>query len=43
MSSAGSDWATSAVTQIRWGLGYIRDRYGSPCGAWGFKQGHGWY
>ena len=43
MSSAGPDWATSAETQIRWGLGYIRDRYGSACGAWGFKAGHGWY
>ncbi len=43
MSSAGPDWANSAETQIRWGLGYIRDRYGSACGAWGFKSGHGWY
>lgn len=43
MASAGADWATNPVTQIRWGLGYIRDRYGSPCGAWSFKQGHGWY
>jgi len=43
MASAGADWQTSAVTQIKWGLGYIAERYGSPCGAWGFKQGHGWY
>jgi hypothetical protein len=43
MSSAGSDWATNPVTQIRWGLGYIQDRYGSPCGAWSFKQGNNWY
>jgi hypothetical protein len=43
MAEAGPDWATNAATQIRWGLGYIRDRYGSPCGAWSFKQGHGWY
>jgi hypothetical protein len=43
MSSAGSDWATNPITQIRWGLGYIEDRYGSPCGAWGHSQGHGWY
>ena len=35
MASAGADWATNPVTQIRWGLGYIEDRYGSPCGAWG--------
>ena len=43
MASAGSDWATNPVTQIRWGLGYIEDRYGSPCGAWGHSQSNGWY
>jgi len=43
MGSEGSDWRTNPATQIEWGLGYIRDRYGSPCGAWGFKQSHGWY
>ena len=43
MSSAGSDWATNPVTQIRWGLGYIEDRYGSPCSAWGHSQSRGWY
>ena len=43
MASEGADWATNPVTQIKWGLGYIRDRYGSPCGAWSFKQSHGWY
>ncbi len=43
MASAGADWATNPVTQIRWGLGYIQDRYGSPCGAWGHSESHGWY
>ncbi|WP_183100399.1 aggregation-promoting factor C-terminal-like domain-containing protein [Nocardioides pelophilus] len=43
MASAGSDWATNPVTQISWGLGYIRDRYGSPCAAWGHSQSVGWY
>ena len=43
MSTAGADWATNPITQIRWGLGYIQDRYGSPCSAWSFKQGRGWY
>ena len=43
MATAGADWRTNAATQITWGLGYIQERYGSPCGAWGFKQGHGWY
>jgi hypothetical protein len=43
MSSAGPNWEDNAETQIRWGLGYIRDRYGSPCAAWSYKQGAGWY
>jgi hypothetical protein len=43
MASAGADWRTDPATQIEWGLTYIRDSYGSPCGAWGFKQSHGWY
>ena len=43
MASEGADWATNPVTQIRWGLVYIRDRYGSPCSALSFKQGRGWY
>ena len=43
MASAGSDWQDNPVTQIKWGLGYIQERYGSPCGAWAHSQGHGWY
>jgi hypothetical protein len=43
MSSAGPDWQNSAETQIKWGLGYIKSRYGSPCAAWSFKRAHGWY
>lgn len=43
MASEGADWATNPVTQIRWGLGYIQDRYGSPCGAWGHSESVGWY
>lgn len=43
MASAGSDWRTNPATQIKWSLGYIKDRYGSPCKAWSFKQGTGWY
>ena len=43
MASAGADWATNPVTQIEWGLGYIRDRYGSPCAAWGHSESTGWY
>jgi peptidoglycan DL-endopeptidase CwlO len=43
MSSAGADWRTNAATQIRWGLTYIHDRYGSPCGAWSHEQELNWY
>jgi hypothetical protein len=43
MASAGADWRTNPATQIRWGLGYIAERYGSPCAAWGHSQSHGWY
>ena len=39
MASAGPDWQTSAATQIRWGLGYIRSVYGSPCAAWSHEIG----
>jgi len=43
MSSAGPNWQTSATTQITWGLGYIGNRYGTPCGAWSYWQAHGYY
>ncbi len=43
MASAGEDWAGNPATQIRWGLGYIAGRYGSPCAAWGHSQSHNWY
>ncbi|MFJ8532927.1 MULTISPECIES: transglycosylase SLT domain-containing protein [unclassified Streptomyces] len=43
MASAGSDWKTNPATQIEWGLDYMKDRYGSPCGAWNFWQSNGWY
>lgn len=43
MSSAGPDWQNNAETQIRWGLNYIKERYGSACAAYSFKQSRGWY
>jgi hypothetical protein len=43
MASAGSDWASSAATQIKWGLTYIQGIYGSPCGAWSHEESSGWY
>lgn len=43
MAGAGADWADNPATQIRWGLGYIQDRYGSPCAAWSHSQANNWY
>ena len=43
MASAGADWRTNPATQITWGLGYIADRYGSPCSAWAHSRAHNWY
>lgn len=45
MASAGSDWKTNPETQIKWGLAYIKERYGSPAKAWSFWNSHNphWY
>jgi hypothetical protein len=43
MAIYGSDWRTNPVPQIRWGLSYIKSRYGDPCGAWSFWLAHNWY
>ena len=35
----------NASEQIKWGLLYIKDRYGTPCAAWAFETSHtpNWY
>lgn len=43
MASAGPNWQTSARTQIKWMLGYIRSTYGNPVNAWNFHLAHNWY
>lgn len=43
MKSAGSDWETNPATQIKWGLGYISNRYGTPCKAWAHSVERNWY
>lgn len=43
MASAGADWRTSPATQIKWGLGYVKGRYKTPCGAWSNFQNNGSY
>lgn len=43
MASAGKGWRKNPETQIKWGLSYIKGRYGSPNGAWHAWQRKGWY
>lgn len=43
MAAAGPDWRTNPATQIRWGLGYIKGRYTTPCSAWAHETSNGWY
>ena len=43
MASEGSDWRSNPATQIKWGLGYIKGRYNTPCNAWSHSQNTGWY
>lgn len=43
MSSAGADWQSNPATQIKWGLSYIKSRYGDPVRAWSAWQSKGWY
>lgn len=33
----------NALQQIRWGLGYIKQRYGTPDGAWAHETTYNWY
>jgi len=45
MASAGADYRTNPVTQITWGLQYIKGSYGTPCNAlsqWESRSPH-WY
>lgn len=43
MASEGPDWLTNPETQIRWGVKYIKGRYGAPCGALAHSDKYGWY
>ena len=43
MKSEGSDYYTNGYTQIRWGLKYIKNRYGTPSKAWRHFQNKNWY
>lgn len=43
MASAGADWRTNPLTQLRWMRAYVDERYGGACAAWSFWEGHGAY
>ena len=43
MASAGSDWQTNPVTQIKWMISYVNGRYGGWSGAKSWWETHRWY
>jgi soluble lytic murein transglycosylase-like protein len=43
MGEVASDYLTDPTTQIKWGLEYITQTYGTPCDAWGHEEADGWY
>lgn len=43
MASAGSDWRTNPITQLKWMYSYIKERYGGLQNALSFRATHGWY
>jgi hypothetical protein len=43
MAAFGSNWRTSPLTQVKWGIWYVNDRYGSACAAWEHIEATGWY
>lgn len=43
MASAGADWETNPVTQIKWMISYVNGRYGGWQQALDFWYSHGWY
>lgn len=43
MATAGADYLTNPITQLRWMAGYVADRYGGFCPAWAFWQKNSWY
>jgi len=43
MAEIDTDWQTNPQTQIRWGIKYIKNRYGAPCGAMAHSNKFRWY
>ena len=42
MASAGADWQTNPITQLKWANGYVQ-KYGGWCGADSFQWANHWY
>lgn len=43
MRTAGKDWRTNPITQVKWGIKYIKARYGTACKALQHAYDIGWY
>jgi hypothetical protein len=43
MAAFGSNWRYSPLVQVKWGLWYVRTRYGSACAAYNFWKAYAWY
>lgn len=43
MASAGSDWSSNPVTQLRWCDGYAKGRYGSWAAAYSYWRSHNYW
>ena len=43
MASAGADWQTNPITQLKWMNSYVLGRYGSWQNAYAHKKAKGWY
>jgi hypothetical protein len=43
MATAGADWTTNPITQLRWCNGYAVGRFGSWAGAYSYWTSHGYW
>jgi hypothetical protein len=43
MRMFGRNWRYSPLIQVKWGIWYVKDRYGSACKAYDFMKARGWY
>lgn len=43
MAKFGDDWRDNPITQVKWGIFYIKGRYGTSCRALQHSYNTGWY